>query len=190
MKKEEKLSMTRELKFKELQDKIDEEEADRIVEEAIRKSRKKASQTNEELTTFDEIDQLLEQEAKKKKKKKDMVLVDEVVPVEEVKQEQEVSITKINHEDELYLTSSFKPLRKRIKFSKVFVSILKFLFVVVVLALFVIFVILPLYNMIESSRPKSIFNNSIIIMHKFCTSTLKIIDSATYYLSVYYQQQY
>ena len=56
---EEKLAMTRELKFKELQDKIDEEEADRIVEEAIRKSRKKASQTNEELTTFDEIDQLL-----------------------------------------------------------------------------------------------------------------------------------
>ena len=34
--KEEKLSMTRELKFKELQDKIDEEEADKIVEEAIR----------------------------------------------------------------------------------------------------------------------------------------------------------
>ena len=158
---EEKLSMTRELKFKELQDKIDEEEADRIVAEAIRKSRKKASQKNEELTTFDEIDQLLEQEAKKKKKKKEMVPVEEDVPVEEVKQEQEVSITKINHEDELYLTSSFKPLRKRIKFSKVFVSILKFLFVVVVLALFVIFVILPLYNMIESSRPKSIFNNSI-----------------------------
>ena len=158
---EEKLSMTRELKFKELQDKIDEEEADRIVEEAIRKSRKKASEKREELTTFDEIDKLLEQEAKKKKKKKESVLVEEVDTVEEAKQEQEISITKINHEDELYLTSSFKPLRKRIKFSKIVVSILKFLFVVAVLALFVIFVILPLYKMIESSRPQSVFNNSI-----------------------------
>ena len=38
---EEKLSMTRELKFKDLQDKIDEEEADRIVNEAIKKSKSK-----------------------------------------------------------------------------------------------------------------------------------------------------
>ena len=38
---EEKLSMTRELRFKELQEQIDEEETNKIVEEAIAKSRKK-----------------------------------------------------------------------------------------------------------------------------------------------------
>ena len=78
MEKEEKLSMTRELKFKELQEKIDEEEADKIVEEAIKKSKRKASTKNVTTELEQEIDQLLEVETKKRGGKVKKVEVDNI----------------------------------------------------------------------------------------------------------------
>ena len=67
---EEKLSMTRELKFKELQEKIDEEESERIIEEAIKQTKMKDSDNNISSELEQEIDALLEMETKKSKKNK------------------------------------------------------------------------------------------------------------------------
>lgn len=169
--KEEKLSMTRELKFKELQDQIDEEEADKIVEEAIKKSKKKIKK--EELTTEleQEIDELLEVETKKRGRQRKKVelenveeelseLLDQDKKVE-VKSQDEVKITKVNVEEDLYLTSSFKPLKHRIKAGKVFKFLFKLLFTLGVLGAFVYFVLLPLYKMLEDSKPKAIFDHSL-----------------------------
>lgn len=169
--KEEKLSMTRELKFKELQDKIDEEEADKIVEEAIRKSKKKVNK--EELTTEleQEIDELLEVETKKRGRPRKKVevenveeelseLLDDKKKVEE-KVQDEVKITKVNPEEDLYLTSSFKPLKHRIKASKIFKFLFKTIFTLGVLGAFVYFVLFPLYKMLEDSKPKAIFDHSL-----------------------------
>lgn len=153
--KEEKLSMTRELKFKELQDRIDEEEADKIVQEAINKSKKKLSK--QELTSEleQEIDELLEVETKKRPRRRKV----EVEPVEEEKED--VKITKVSTEEDLYLTSSFKPLKNRIKVSKVFKTLLKLVFTVGIILAFIYFVIMPLYKMLESSKPKVIFDHTL-----------------------------
>lgn len=169
---EENLSMTRELKFKELQDQIDEEEADRIVEEAIRKSKKKVKK--EELTSEleKEIDEMLEVETKKSKKKKKIEVekveeeLDQLLGKEEKVEEvqvtdDEVKITKVNIEDDLYLTSSFKPLKSRMKVSKVFKFIFKLIFTLGILGAFIYFILLPVYKMIEDSKPKAIFENTI-----------------------------
>ncbi|MBE6145029.1 MAG: hypothetical protein E7171_00245 [Firmicutes bacterium] len=178
MEKEEKLSMTRELKFKELQDKIDEEEADKIVEEAIKKSKRKASTKNVTTELEQEIDQLLEVETKKRGRKAKKVEVDNIEEElsdlldekkkEEVKKEtkqveekEDVKITKVNTEDDLYLTSSFKPLKTRMKASKIIKFIIKMIFLFAVLGAFVYFVLLPLYKMLEDSKPKAIFDNTL-----------------------------
>lgn len=178
MEKEEKLSMTRELKFKELQDKIDEEEADKIVEEAIKKSKRKASTKNVTTELEQEIDQLLEVETKKRGRKAKKVEIDNIEEElsdlldekkkEEVKKEtkqveekEDVKITKVNTEDDLYLTSSFKPLKKRMKASKIIKFIIKMIFLFAVLGAFVYFVLLPLYKMLEDSKPKAIFDNTL-----------------------------
>lgn len=171
---EEKLSMTRELKFKELQEKIDEEESEKLVEEAILKSKKKVSKKDtSELEK--EIDDLLEVETKKVKKKK--------ISKEEVEQEleellgekkktkkkkevdkdekEDIKISKVNVDDDLYLTSSFKPFKKRFKLRKVFTFLFKLIFTVLVLGAFVYFILLPIYKMINDSKPKAIFDGAI-----------------------------
>lgn len=172
---EEKLSMTRELKFKELQEKIDEEESEKLVEEAILKSKKKASKKDTSKIEK-EIDELLEVETKKVKKKK--------VSKEEVEQEleellgekkkskkkkevdkddsnEDIKISKVNVDDDLYLTSSFKPLKKRFKLRKVFKFLFKLIFTVLVLGAFAYFILLPIYKMINDSKPKAIFDGTI-----------------------------
>ncbi len=169
---EEKLSMTRELKFKELQDKIDEEEADRIVEEAIQKSKKKNSKKTVTSELEKEIDEILEVETKKGRKGKkvkvenideelDDLLEDKKEVKEPVKEEKEVKITKVNGDDDLYLTSSFKPLKSRMKVSKVFKFLFKLIFTLALLAAFVYFIIFPIYKMVYSSKPKVIFDHSL-----------------------------
>lgn len=171
---EEKLSMTRELKFKELQDKIDEEEADRIVEEAIQKSKRKNSNNSVTSELEKEIDEIIEVETKKGRKKKKVEVSDEeisellgetkkeeIVPEKEKTNEEEIKIKKVNIEEDLYLTSSFKPLKKRFKFSKLVKFLLKLIITLGILGAFVYFILFPLYKMIESSKPKAIFDNSL-----------------------------
>lgn len=153
---EEKLSMTRELKFKDLQDKIDEEEADRIVNEAIKKSKSKPKKKIDD--TFErELDELLEKEAKKVKKKKESK--HEKMSVVDLNDE--VKVKKVDLEDDLYLTTSFKPFRKRFKLSKLLKFLFKTLFLLALLVAFAYFVILPLFNMLNDSKPKVIFDKSL-----------------------------
>lgn len=153
---EEKLSMTRELKFKDLQDKIDEEEADRIVTEAIKKSKSKPKKKIDD--TFErELDELLEKETKRVKKKKESK--HEKMSVVDLNDE--VKVKKVDLEDDLYLTTSFKPFRKRFKLSKLLKFLFKTLFLLALLVAFAYFVILPLFNMLNDSKPKVIFDKSL-----------------------------
>lgn len=152
---EEKLSMTRELKFKDLQDKIDTELIDDTAKkEAI------------DLSNTDTID----------------------VPIVSEKHEDsrigEVSVTKIDdvkqlkdNNDDLYLTTSFKPFRKRFRLKKVF----KVLFILVLLvacgAALIYFVILPFYNMYQDSRPKAIFEGSVDYI---ANGIINVVDEGLY----------
>jgi len=174
---EEKLSMTRELKFKELQEKIDDEEDNRVIEEAILKSKKKTSTKKVSSELEKEIDALLEVENKKKKKKKPLsqkqieefekVLEETVrIPKRKLKEEleakkEEVVINKVENDDDIYLTASFKPIKKKFRLKKVFRVFLKLLFVLLLLGAFGYFVIYPLYKMINDSKPISIYSNTI-----------------------------
>lgn len=195
---EEKLSMTRELKFKELQEKIDEEEADRVVEEAIQKTRRKNSKKSATSELEKEIDDLLMEETKKSKKIKTLnkeeldeelsnLLDENVSPKSNRKKskkeivedkDEEVKVTKVNTEDDLYLTSSFKPLKKRMKFSKVLKFIFKIIFSVALIGSFIYFVLFPIYKMIEDSKPKAIFSNTLDYVQEqvnsFLDNNLKI----------------
>lgn len=193
---EEKLSMTRELKFKELQEKIDEEESEKLVEEAILKSKKKADK-KEPSELEKEIDELLEVETKKvKKKKMPKVDVDQELDEllgkkkkikkkkEEVKEEKEdVKISKVNVDDDLYLTTSFKPLKKRFKLRKVFKFLFKLIFAVLVLGAFVYFILLPIFKMINDSKPKAIFDSAISYVQEkmdYVLSDLDVINSFSF----------
>lgn len=171
---EEKLSMTRELKFKELQEKIDEEESERIIEEAIKQTKMKDSDNNISSELEQEIDALLEMETKKSKKNKVSYKreveedTQEVVvkpkkkqKVEVEKNPDEVVINKITPDDDIYLTTSFQPLKKRFRLKKVFKIILRIFFVLLVLGAFAIFVVLPIIKMLNDSKPKVIYNASI-----------------------------
>ena len=88
---QEKLSMTRELKFKELQDKIDEED---IVSSVTEEVKLEEIDTPEETITLELSKKELKQKAKEEKKERKAM------------------------QEDLYLTSSFKPLRKRFKLSQ------------------------------------------------------------------------
>ena len=166
LEKEEKLSMTRELKFKELQDRIDEEESDKMIEEAIKKSKKKVSTKDITSELEQEIDEMLEVETKKRgrRKKVEVDSIDEfdlLLEKNNKKQEKNVKITKVTPEEDLYLTSSFKPLKKRLRAGKIFKFLFKLIFTIGVFGAFIYFVLLPLYKMLEDSKPRAIFENTL-----------------------------
>lgn len=131
---QEKLSMTRELKFKELQDKIDEEDIPSSTEEI---KVEKVEISNDEDITLELSKKELKQKAKEEKNE-----------------------LKVMQED-LYLTSSFKPLRKRFKLNKLFKFVFSLLIVVGVLGALGYFVVWPLYNKYLASKPKVIFEHAI-----------------------------
>lgn len=131
---QEKLSMTRELKFKELQDKIDEED---IVSSVTEEVKLEETDTPEETITLESSKKELKQKAKEEKKE-----------------------CKALQED-LYLTSSFKPLRKRFKLNKLFKFIFTLLLIIGILGAFGYFVVWPLYNKYMDSKPKAIFEHAI-----------------------------
>lgn len=163
MKKEEKLSMTRELKFKELQEKIDAEESDRIVKEAIKSTR--SSKKDEPSKLEKEIDEMLEVETKKTRRKRTAEIdnLDEEISnlLDKKEEDEEVKVSKVNIDEDLYLTSSFKPLKHRIKMSKIIKFFLKLIFIIALIGAFIYFIALPVYNMIEDSKPKAIFDHSL-----------------------------
>lgn len=146
-----KLSMTRELKFKELHESV---EDDVIVDEnasdiSLNEIKNDESVINEEKITEDNT-------------------VSEPVNIEKINEEDEFDLLdkkkkkkkeKIN--DELYLTSSFKPFRKRIGLGKVF----KILFILILfggaIAALTFFLIIPIYKKFVLSTPKAIFDTSI-----------------------------
>ena len=173
-KSEDKLSMTRELKFKELQDRIDEEESEKIIEEAIKQTKMKDSESSISSELEQEIDALLESETKKSRKKKVSSKQEDEEPIKEVKVKTKkkvktrevndtdgVVINKITPDDDIYLTTSFQPLKKRFRLKKVFKVILRMIFVLLVLGAFSIFVVLPIIKMLNDSKPKVIYNVSI-----------------------------
>jgi hypothetical protein len=173
--KEEKLSMTRELKFKELQDRIDEEESEKMIEEAIKKSKKKVSREDLTSELEQEIDELLEVENKKRGRRKKVevdtvdeidLLLDKKVKKHSKEESTDVKVTKVGTEEDLYLTSSFKPLKKRMKAGKIFKFLFKLIFTLALFGAFIYFVLLPLYKMLEDSKPKAIFDNTIDFIHK------------------------
>lgn len=131
---QEKLSMTRELKFKELQDKIDEED---IVSSVTEEVKLEEIDTPEETITLELSKKELKQKAKEEKKERKAM------------------------QEDLYLTSSFKPLRKRFKLNKLFKFIFTLLLIIGVLGALGYFVIWPLYNKYMDSKPKAIFEHAI-----------------------------
>lgn len=137
---EEKLSMTRELKFKELQDGIDNEqkiENDEVVS---------TLDTNDELIDDEPIIREVDLSLSKKEMKK---------------QFKEEKKAKKKAQEDLYLTSSFKPLRNRFRLKKVFKVLFSLIFTIGILTSVAYFLILPLYNKYLASKPRAIFEHSI-----------------------------
>ena len=114
---QEKLSMTRELKFKELQDKIDEED---IVSSVTEEVKLEEIDTPDETITLELSKKELKQKAKEEKKERKAM------------------------QEDLYLTSSFKPLRKRFKLNKLFKFIFTLLLIIGALGALGYFVVWPL----------------------------------------------
>lgn len=138
---EEKLSMTRELKFKELQDGIDKETF--IEEENVSIDVK---ENDESLLDDEPVIREVDLSLSKKEMKK------------QLKEEKKA---KKKAQYDLYLTSSFKPLRNRFKLRKVFKVLFKIIFTLGLLIAVAYFLILPIYNKYLASKPKAIFEYSI-----------------------------
>lgn len=143
----EELSMTRELKFKDLQEKIDTELVDYKKDNTDFLNNDSDSDKKTELSVTDDTKKNVSDEDKNNGN--DSVIVNKIDDVEQVK------------EDDLYLTTSFKPFRKRFRLKKVF----RVLFTIILLIscgfALAYFVVLPFYNMYQNSRPKAIFEGSI-----------------------------
>lgn len=162
---EEKLSMTRELKFKDLQAHIDKSFMKEIEVEDV-------SDVNE---VNQEDEQLSEQESLDKRfvdfieeTGHSSSIVDDELEETLVDEENKNDTLNENHkqEEDIYLTTSFKPLKKRFRIKKVF----KVLFILMILAFLIgtifYFVLMPLYKKIEDSKPKVIFDSSVEFLSK------------------------
>ena len=202
---EEKLSMTREIKYKDLQDEIDKNEnlshqdnyIDDLLENTfdedeikiIQRNKKnknqdsavltdKVSDSNSKLNDHEKNVELnsqkestsysdeLEEEPKKiklKTVKSDDDFFEEMktqrvnLPKNNDEEENEsedkeekdndkVNITKVNKDDDIYLTTAFEPLKSRLTIGKIFTRIIIFLVIIAALGALVYFVLFPLYD--------------------------------------------
>lgn len=173
---EQKLSMTRELKFKELQEAIDEDDKAEIeVEDAEDLSTTEEVEIPKADVTQDEV------EVKKDEAKEEIPSTLEVA-IEETKKVEIKEEKKDNFNDDIYLTSSFKPFKKRFRLKKVF----KILFMLILLAVIGIsltyFVIIPIYNKYQASKPKAIFDASLTYVGEQLDKVVDLawIDSDVY----------
>ena len=159
--KENKLSMTRELKFKEIQDFIDNGEVEEKEIDKVELDEKfqtfiseNGSSVDLPLVFDDDVEDTIDEENKKN--------------------------------EDIYLTSSFKPLKSRIKVSKFFKFLFSLLFICTILCAFVYYICFPLYKKIMGSKPEMVFENTI----KYVFSEIEhvygdnIIDSDIYYSDI------
>ena len=217
---EEKLSMTREIKYKDLQDEIDKNEnlshqdnyIDDLLENTfdedeikiIQRNKKnknqdsavltdKVSDSNSKLNDHEKNVELnsqkestsysdeLEEEPKKIKLKtvtsdddffEEMKTQrvnlpknnDEEENESEDKEEKDndkVNITKVNKDDDIYLTTAFEPLKSRLTIGKIFTRIIIFLVIIAALGALVYFILFPLYDKYFLNTPKKIFETTI-----------------------------
>lgn len=156
---EEKLSLTREMKFKDLQDSMDQEDTSKSEtkkekrENTSKKTQKKEikdEKTNDKLKIENEIEEIREAENKKRKELK----------IKEVKEEKTESGNK-EIDDDIYLTTSFKPLRKRVSFSKIMKKAIIFIVIILVIGSVGYFVGMPIYKKYINSKPKIIFDKTV-----------------------------
>ena len=131
---EEKLSMTRELKFKDLQESIDNSRS----KENIVNGATDLGDTEEVVLSIKDYNEIRDNE-------------------KDIEDELNDEKKKENNED-IYLTTSFKPFKKRFKLRKVFKFIFMLLLIVLIFVSLFFFIILPLYNKYQSSKPKAIFD--------------------------------
>lgn len=143
----EELSMTRELKFKDLQEKIDTELVDYKKDNTDVFNNDSDLSKKTELSVTDDTKENDSDEDKNKEN--DSVIVNKTDDVEQVKDE------------DIYLTTSFKPFRKRFRLKKVFKVLFTMILLIACGLAFTYFVVLPFYNMYQNSRPKAIFEGSI-----------------------------
>ncbi len=217
---EEKLSMTREIKYKDLQDEIDKNEnlshqdnyIDDLLENTfdedeikiIQRNKKnknqdsavltdKVSDSNSKLNDHEKNVELnsqkestsysdeLEEEPKKiklKTVKSDDDFFEEMktqrvnLPKNNDEEENEsedkeekdndkVNITKVNKDDDIYLTTAFEPLKSRLTIGKIFTRIIIFLVIIAALGALVYFILFPLYDKYFLNTPKKIFETTI-----------------------------
>ena len=157
---ENKLSMTRELKFKEIQDFIDNGEVEEKEIDKVELDEKfqtfiseNGSSVNLPLVFDDDVEDTIDEEEKN---------------------------------EDIYLTSSFKPLKSRIKVSKFFKFLFSLLFICTIFCAFVYYICFPLYKKIMGSKPEMVFENTI----KYVFSEIEhaygdnIIDSDIYYSDI------
>lgn len=155
---DEKMSMTREIKFKDLQESMDKEakneEVQKTTEESISKTSIKKLDKDEEvakvLKVEEEIDKIRDEENKKRKELK----------IKEVNEEVPKSSNE-EMDDDIYLTTSFKPLKTRISFIKIVKKIGIFMLFILVLGCVGYFAGVPMYKKYINSRPKIIFDKTI-----------------------------
>ncbi len=146
MEKEEKLSMTRELKYRELQEEIKKEEIKEIKKENSSKKIKESKNENVELNE--------EVSNKKTLKTKSNSEDNGTNKTQELKEISE-------NDDDIYLTTSFKPPKLSFRLKKGVKKILYFLIFCSFVLMLLFFVGLPAYRKFMDSKPKMIFNGTI-----------------------------
>ena len=169
-----KLSMTREIKFKDLQEQIEKDE--KAVTQEIILDKPVSKNVESSLPQEEPEIQKLPKETKKRKNKSRQKKNEEIKSTEK-KDDDDVTITKIDLKkineledvnldkdlektlsDDLYLTTAFKPVKKRVR--KVIKKIFVFIFVIAIFAAVIYFFLWPLYKK-YTIKPKEIFENNI-----------------------------
>lgn len=205
--KEEKLSMTREIKFEDVRKQIEE---DLALEEKLGELEiKKAKKLEKEISELEEVEiPKLENQKTTKRVKKEKVApkqdkarvtetitqpkkLDDHPEKTEESEEKENLIDnddiqlqellnsvkkkktskkqnvldekkeKSGREEDIFLTTSLKPIKRKIRFGKLFKAIFALLIVVLAFGALGYFVALPMYKKYVDSRPKMIFDNTI-----------------------------
>ena len=202
LEKEEKLSVTREVKFDELQKNIDNsitiadlEDMEGIEEKPKKKRTTKASTSKEkkEEVKVEEIKEEPKKEEKPKKKVTKKVKEEEVkeekpevVPDEETAEMLKLDEDEYDEDEDIYLTKTLAPIRrKKHRVRKVF-RILFILALIAALGLLLFFkVIRPLYLNVLNSDPQKVFGNSIdYIVDKVEEYTKTYADADTEVMSL------
>lgn len=144
---EEQLSMTRELKFQNVQD--ESLDNDEVIEKSYMTRQIRYQKVQ------DDIDQT--------KVKKDFGFKD-----------RDIEKTKPQViDDDIYLTTSFKPLKKRFRLKKVFKILFIFIFLGCLGGAFYFFIGLPVYNKVMKMMPQEIFHSSINAVRDYTISFLE-----------------